>query len=422
MQNNFIPMTMAECRARGIEQLDFVFIIGDAYIDHPSFGPAVIGRVLEDYGYTVGIISQPDWHSCEEFKRLGRPRLAFMIGSGNIDSMVNHYTVGKKHRNTDAYTEGGQAGKRPDRAAIVYANRVREAYRGVPVLLGGLEASLRRFAHYDYWDDKVRRSILWDSGADLLIYGMGERQIVEIAEALDGGLPVEQITYINGTCYRAQNLDLVYDYELIPSYEEVASDKETYCRAFMAQYREQDPVRGKRLVQPHEGGFLVQNPPALLLNTQELDAVSELPYTRMPHPSYTKPIPALDEILFSLTSCRGCFGGCSFCALTFHQGRIVQARSHESLLREAKLLTELPDFKGYIHDVGGPTANFRKPACKKPVEAGCLQGPSVPGIFPLPPSGGGSLGLHFPAAQTAAGSRGEEGICPQWDSLRLCDV
>ncbi len=384
VNNKFIPMTMAECRARGIEQLDFVFVIGDAYIDHPSFGPAVIGRVLEDHGYTVGIIAQPDWHTCQEFKRLGRPRLAFLIGPGNIDSMVNHYTVAKKRRSTDAYTEGGERGKRPDRAAIVYANRAREAYRGVPVVLGGIEASLRRFAHYDYWDDKVRRSILWDSGADLIIYGMGERQVVEIADALDGGLPAEQVTYVNGTCYRASNLELVYDYELIPSYEEVASDKEAYCRAFMAQYREQDPIRGKRLVQPHEGGFLVQNPPAQPLSAQELDAVYELPYTRMPHPSYKKPIPALDEILFSLTSSRGCFGGCSFCALNFHQGRIVQARSHESLLREAQTLTKLADFKGYIHDVGGPTANFRKPACKMQRKQGACKDRQCLGFSPCP--------------------------------------
>ena len=368
--SKFLPTTAEELSARGIGQLDFVYIIGDAYVDHPSFGPAIISRVLESHGYTVGIISQPDWHSAEEFRRLGRPRLAFLISAGNIDSMVNHYTSAKKRRSSDAYTPGGEAGKRPDRATIVYANRVREAYRGVPVIIGGIEASLRRFAHYDYWDDKVRRSILSDSGADLLIYGMGERQIVEIADALAGGLPVEQITYVNGTCYMTNSLAQVYEYETIESYEAVARDKKAYASAFMAQYREQDAIRGKRLVQPHGDTFLVVNPPAAPLTTEELDAVYELPYARAPHPSYQKEIPALFEVKFSLTSCRGCFGACSFCALTFHQGRVISARSHASLLREAAILTQQPDFKGNIHDVGGPTANFRQPACKKQLKSG----------------------------------------------------
>ena len=368
--SKFLPTTVEELSARGIGQLDFVYIIGDAYVDHPSFGPAIISRVLESHGYTVGIISQPDWHSAEEFRRLGRPRLAFLISAGNIDSMVNHYTSAKKRRSSDAYTPGGEAGKRPDRATIVYANRVREAYRGVPVIIGGIEASLRRFAHYDYWDDKVRRSILSDSGADLLIYGMGERQIVEIADALAGGLPVEQITYVNGTCYMTNSLAQVYEYETIESYEAVARDKKAYASAFMAQYREQDAIRGKRLVQPHGDTFLVVNPPAAPLTTEELDAVYELPYARAPHPSYQKEIPALFEVKFSLTSCRGCFGACSFCALTFHQGRVISARSHASLLREAAILTQQPDFKGNIHDVGGPTANFRQPACKKQLKSG----------------------------------------------------
>ena len=368
--SKFLPTTAQELSARGIGQLDFVYIIGDAYVDHPSFGPAIISRVLESHGYTVGIISQPDWHSAEEFRRLGRPRLAFLISAGNIDSMVNHYTSAKKRRSSDAYTPGGEAGKRPDRATIVYANRVREAYRGVPVIIGGIEASLRRFAHYDYWDDKVRRSILSDSGADLLIYGMGERQIVEIADALAGGLPVEQITYVNGTCYMTNSLAQVYEYETIESYEAVARDKKAYASAFMAQYREQDAIRGKRLVQPHGDTFLVVNPPAAPLTTEELDAVYELPYARAPHPSYQKEIPALFEVKFSLTSCRGCFGACSFCALTFHQGRVISARSHASLLREAAILTQQPDFKGNIHDVGGPTANFRQPACKKQLKSG----------------------------------------------------
>ena len=368
--SKFLPTTAQELSARGIGQLDFVYIIGDAYVDHPSFGPAIISRVLESHGYTVGIISQPDWHSAEEFRRLGRPRLAFLISAGNIDSMVNHYTSANKRRSSDAYTPGGEAGKRPDRATIVYANRVREAYRGVPVIIGGIEASLRRFAHYDYWDDKVRRSILSDSGADLLIYGMGERQIVEIADALAGGLPVEQITYVNGTCYMTNSLAQVYEYETIESYEAVARDKKAYASAFMTQYREQDAIRGKRLVQPHGDTFLVVNPPAAPLTTEELDAVYELPYARAPHPSYQKEIPALFEVKFSLTSCRGCFGACSFCALTFHQGRVISARSHASLLREAAILTQQPDFKGNIHDVGGPTANFRQPACKKQLKSG----------------------------------------------------
>lgn len=368
--SKFLPTTAEELSARGIGQLDFVYIIGDAYVDHPSFGPAIISRVLESHGYTVGIISQPDWHSAEEFRRLGRPRLAFLISAGNIDSMVNHYTSAKKRRSSDAYTPGGEAGKRPDRATIVYANRVREAYRGVPVIIGGIEVSLRRFAHYDYWDDKVRRSILSDSGADLLIYGMGERQIVEIADALAGGLPVEQITYVNGTCYMTNSLAQVYEYETIESYEAVARDKKAYASAFMAQYREQDAIRGKRLVQPHGDTFLVVNPPAAPLTTEELDAVYELPYARAPHPSYQKEIPALFEVKFSLTSCRGCFGACSFCALTFHQGRVISSRSHASLLREAAILTQQPDFKGNIHDVGGPTANFRQPACKKQLKSG----------------------------------------------------
>ena len=368
--SKFLPTTAQELSARGIGQLDVVYIIGDAYVDHPSFGPASISRVLESHGYTVGIISQPDWHSAEEFRRLGRPRLAFLISAGNIDSMVNHYTSAKKRRSSDAYTPGGEAGKRPDRATIVYANRVREAFRGVPVIIGGIEASLRRFAHYDYWDDKVRRSILSDSGADLLIYGMGERQIVEIADALAGGLPVEQITYVNGTCYMTNSLAQVYEYETIESYEAVARDKKAYASAFMAQYREQDAIRGKRLVQPHGDTFLVVNPPAAPLTTEELDAVYELPYARAPHPSYQKEIPALFEVKFSLTSCRGCFGACSFCALTFHQGRVISARSHASLLREAAILTQQPDFKGNIHDVGGPTANFRQPACKKQLKSG----------------------------------------------------
>ena len=375
-------MTRAEMDGLGIEQLDFVYVIGDAYIDHPSFGPAIISRVLESRGYSVGIIAQPDWHSAEEFKKLGRPRLAFLVSAGNMDSMVNHYTSAKKRRSEDAYTENGVSGKRPDRAAIVYSNRCREAYKNVPVIIGGIEASLRRFAHYDYWEDKVRRSILCDSGADLLLYGMGERSIVEVADALASGLNIKDITYIAGTCYMTGSLDKVYDYELIESYEETAADKKKYASAFMKQYREQDAIRGKRLVQPHGNAYVVVNPPAMPLSTEELDAVYELPYSRAPHPSYKGEIPALKEVRFSLASCRGCFGGCSFCALTFHQGRIVTSRSKESILAEGRLLTKLPGFKGYIHDVGGPTANFREPACAKQLRCGACRDRQC--LFPEP--------------------------------------
>ncbi len=379
-----LPMSRREMKERGIEQFDFVYIIGDAYIDHPSFGPAIISRVLESHGYSVGIISQPDWHSADAFRTLGQPKLAFLVSAGNMDSMVNHYTAAKKHRSEDAYTEGGVMGKRPDRAVIVYSNRCREAYKNVPVIIGGIEASLRRFAHYDYWDDKVRRSILSDSGADILLYGMGERSIVEVADALSGGLNVKDVTYIAGSCYMTSSLERVYDYKLIESYEEVASDKKKYASAFMKQYREQDAVRGKRLVQPHGNAYIVVNPPSMPLSEAELDSVYELPYTRAPHPNYKKEIPALKEVKFSLASCRGCFGGCSFCALTFHQGRVVQARSHESLIKEAELMTHDSDFKGYIHDVGGPTADFRFPACEKQLKSGTCADRQCLGFNPCP--------------------------------------
>ena len=354
----------------GTDTPDFVIVTGDAYVDHPSFGTAIIGRVLQSRGYSVGIISQPDWHSKDGFTVFGRPKYAFMVNSGNMDSMVNHYTSSKKRRSTDSYTPGGKTGKRPDRAVTVYVNRIREAYGSVPVVIGGIEASLRRFAHYDYWDNKVRRSILADSGADLLSYGMGEHQTAEIADALASGLDIHDITYVPGTCYMTGSLDSVYDYDEIESFEDVSLDKKAYCRAFIKQYEEQDAISGRRLVQRHANRFLVVNPPSPPLTTNELDDVYELPYTRKPHPSYTEHIPAIDEVEFSLVSTRGCFGACSFCALTFHQGRVIQARSHESLVREAKLLTGLPDFKGYIHDVGGPTANFRRPACKKQLKSG----------------------------------------------------
>ncbi len=366
-----LPMSRAELKEYfGADEPDFVLVTGDAYIDHPSFGTAIIGRVLASRGYSVGIIAQPDWKNAEGFKVFGKPRLAFMVNAGNMDSMVNHYTSSKKRRSEDNYSPGGKMGLRPDRAVTVYCNRIREAYGSVPIVIGGIEASLRRFAHYDYWDDKVRRSVLVDSGADLLSYGMGERQTVEIADALASGLGVHDITYIAGTCYMAGSLENVYDYDEIESFEAVSADKRAYCRAFMKQYEEQDAISGRRLVQKHGSRWLVANPPALPLTTQELDDVYELPYTRLPHPSYKEHIPALDEVEFSLVSTRGCFGACSFCALTFHQGRVIQARSHESLLREAELLTRLPNFKGYIHDVGGPTANFRRPACKKQLTKG----------------------------------------------------
>ncbi len=366
----FPPVSQEELRARGIGQLDFVLISGDAYIDHPSFGPAVITRVLEQKGYTVGLIAQPDWHGADAFRTLGKPRLAFLVTAGNLDSMVNHYSVSGARRDSDAYTENGIAGRRPDRATIVYANRCREAYSGVPLVLGGLEASLRRFAHYDYWDDRVRHSILYDACADLLVYGMGERAIVAIAEALNAGTPVGEITGIPGTCVRVSSAEHAKGAQLLPSYNEVAADKVKYCEAFVQQTREQDAVRGKRLLQPHEKGFLLCNPPAAPLSTRELDEVYALPFTRRPHPAIQGRVPALDEVSFSIASARGCFGDCNFCALTFHQGRVVTARSHESILNEARDFTRDPAFKGYIHDVGGPTANFRHPACEKQLKSG----------------------------------------------------
>ncbi len=366
-------------KARGIAGLDFVYVSGDAYIDHPSFGTAIIARVLQSRGYSVGILAQPDWHDVNAFKSMGKPRLAFLVSAGNLDSMVDHYTAAKRRRSDDAYTPGGRAGKRPDRAVIVYANRCREAFPHVPVLLGGIEASLRRFAHYDYWDDKVRHSILYDAGADILMYGMGERSVVAIADALHAGVPVHEIRDIPGTCFRVNDPGEVPDAVMLPSYSEVASDKRRYAEAFRIQFEEQDAIRGKRLIQPHEKGYLVQNPPQAPLSTGEMDAVYALPFTRRPHPSYQEPIPAIDEVKFSITSCRGCFGGCNFCALTFHQGRVISARSHESILSEAREMTKDPDFKGIIHDVGGPTANFRKPACHKQLKSGVCKNRSCIG-------------------------------------------
>ena len=367
-----------------IDALDFVYVLGDAYIDHPSFGAAIIARVLQAKGFSVGFICQPDWHDVQDFRRLGRPRLGFLVSSGNIDSMVNHYTAAKKRRSEDAYSECGQAGKRPDRATIVYANRCREAFPGVPVIIGGIEASLRRFAHYDYWDDKVRHSILYDAGADLLLYGMGERSIVALAEALDEGTPIRDIRHIPGSCYQSAALDGLETYVTLPAYQEVAADKRKYAEAFMAEAREQDAMRGRTLVQAHEKGYLVCNPPSAPLTRTELDAVYALPFTRKPHPMYKGPIPALAEVAFSLTSCRGCFGGCNFCALTFHQGRVVTSRSEDSLVKEAETLTRDPGFKGYIHDVGGPTANFRHPACPKQTKSGVCPDRQCIGHDPCP--------------------------------------
>ena len=384
--NTFLPVSQQDKKDRGIEILDFVYVIGDAYVDHPSFGPAIISRVLEQKGYTVGIIAQPDWHNCKDFQRLGRPRLGFLVSAGNIDSMVNHYTAAKKRRNTDLYSPGGKPGCRPDRATIVYCNRIREAYgKHIPIIIGGIEASLRRFAHYDYWSDRVRHSILIDSGADLLIFGMGERPIAETAELLQAGTDIRNIKSIAGTMYLERGCELLPpDCILLPGYTEICTDKASYAKATMLQYQEQDAVRGKPLAQLDRDFFTVQNPPALPLSTAELDDVYALPYVRRWHPMYDTQggIPALEEVKFSLTSCRGCYGGCNFCALTFHQGRTVTSRSHESLLAEAELLTKQPDFKGYIHDVGGPTANFRAPACEKQLKYGVCKNRQC--LFPDP--------------------------------------
>ncbi len=374
--NQFLPVRKEDMAALGWEQLDFIIVSADAYVDHPSFGHAIISRVLVDAGYKVGIIAQPDWKSVDAFKVLGRPRLAFLISGGNIDSMVNHYSVNKRQRDTDSFSPGGKMGLRPNRPSIVYANMLKQAYKKTPILLGGIEPSLRRFAHYDYWDDKVRRSILFDAEVDLLMYGMGERQVLEIAEYLNNGFEAKYIRHVAGTCYMVESLEDVYsEYIEIESFEEVSSDKLAYVRAFKVQYDEQDPIRGKTLVQKHKDRYIVQNPPVLPLNTEALDRVHSLPYQRTYHPMYQAAggVPAITEVKHSIISERGCFGACSFCALTFHQGRIVQSRSHESIINEAKAIVTDPDFKGYIHDVGGPTANFRFPACEKQLRLGACK-------------------------------------------------
>ena len=376
MENKFLPICKQDMIDRGWEQLDFVLVTGDAYVDHHSFGTAIISRVLENAGYKVGIIAQPDWKTTDDFMKLGRPRLGFLVNSGNMDSMVNHYSVSKKHRDKDMYSPGGKMGCRPDRAVIVYCNKIREAYKDANIVIGGIEASLRRFAHYDYWSDRVRKSILIDSGADLLVYGMSEKQIVEVANALNDGFEPKYIRHINGTCYVADTKEEIYDdYVEIPSYKEICESKEAYAKAFKIQYDEQDPYRGKAIIQKHGDKYLVQNKPEVPLNREELDAVYALPYAKDYHPIYKSMggIPAIEEVKFGIVSSRGCFGSCSFCAITFHQGRAVQSRSHESILEEAKYITELPDFKGYIHDVGGPTANFRHEACKKQITKGACK-------------------------------------------------
>lgn len=367
-ENKFLPICKKDMEERGWEVCDFIIVTGDAYIDHHSFGTAVISRVLENAGYKVGIISQPSWNKIDDFKKLGRPRLAFLVNAGNMDSMVNHYTVSKRIREKDYYSPGGKMGLRPDRATIVYCNKVREAFKEVDILIGGVEASLRRFAHYDYWSDKVRQSILIDSGADLLVYGMSEKQIVEVANYLNDGFPAKYIRSVAGTCYTVDSLDELYEeYIEIPTFKEVASDIEKYCEAFRIQYEEQDPFRGHTLVQRNLDKYVVINKPERPLVREELDIVYGLPYQKDYHPIYEEQggVPAIEEIKFSIVSSRGCSGNCSFCAITFHQGRIVTSRSQDSIVKEAEDITEFKDFKGYIHDVGGPTANFRKASCEK---------------------------------------------------------
>jgi len=385
MAGNFLPISKADMKQQNIDVLDFVYVIGDAYVDHPSFGPAIISRVLQAHGYSVGIISQPDWKVDESITILGKPRLGFLVSSGNMDSMVNHYYVSKKRRTEDAYTPGGKVGKRPDHATVVYSNLIRRTYKDVPIIIGGIEASLRRLSHYDYWSDSMKRSILLDSGADIISYGMGEKSIVEIADALNSGLLVKDLSFIKGTVYRTGDISGIYEPVLLPSFEECKASKESYARSFMIQYENTDPFSGKTLVEAYPNKvYVVQNPPAEPLTTQEMDDIYDLPYQRTYHPSYEKDggVPAISEIKFSIVSCRGCFGGCNFCALTFHQGRIVQVRSHESILKEAKWMTTQPDFKGYIHDVGGPTANFRHPSCAKQQKYGVCKNKQC--LWPTP--------------------------------------
>ncbi|MGN1418813.1 MAG: YgiQ family radical SAM protein [Acutalibacteraceae bacterium] len=374
--NDFLPVSAQDMQKRGWDNVDFVYVNGDAYVDHPSFGAAIITRVLEAKGYRVGFIAQPDWHSCKDFMRFGKPKLGFFVSSGNIDSMVAHYTAAKKRRSDDAYSPGGKSGLRPDRAVIVYCNRIREAYGDVPIIIGGLEASLRRFAHYDYWDDKIRRSIIFDSQADLISYGMGEKQTVEIADRLAKGESISALTDIRGTCYACDVQDTPLEGAECPSFENVCKSKKEYAVSCRIQQDEQDHIRGRLIKQRHGKKMLVQNPPMPPLTTEELDWVYALPYMRTYHPCYEKlgGVPGIEEVRFSITHNRGCFGGCNFCSIALHQGRFVTYRSKESVLQEAKLLTTLPDFKGYIHDIGGPTANFRRTSCEKQLTAGLCKG------------------------------------------------
>ena len=382
MSTRFLPVTRKEMEERGIWQPDFVYITGDAYVDHPSFGAAIITRLLESQGYSVGVIAQPDWKKKESIAVFGEPRLAFLVSAGNMDSMVNHYTVAKKHRKQDAYSPGGCMGLRPDRAVTVYSNLIRQTYKDTPIILGGVEASLRRLAHYDYWSDSMKRSVLLDSGADMISYGMGEHSILAIARALEKGIPVEKINFVEGTVYKTKEAPKGV---LLPSYEELLQEKENYAKSFCMQYENMDPFTGQVLIEAYgTRGYVVQNPPAKPLSQKEMDMVYELPYARTYHPMYEKQgkIPAIEEIKFSITSNRGCFGACNFCALAFHQGRIVQTRSHASMLKEAKSYLQEPDFKGYIHDVGGPTADFRHPSCKKQWTKGVCKNRQC--LFPKP--------------------------------------
>ncbi|MFA5523082.1 MAG: YgiQ family radical SAM protein [Tissierellales bacterium] len=380
----FLPINKEEMKERGWEQLDFILITGDAYVDHPSFGAAIIGRLLENEGFKVGIISQPTWKNTKDFRRLGKPRLGFLITGGNIDSMVNHYSVAKRRRKKDAYSPGGKMGLRPDRATIVYGNRAKEAYSDVPIILGGIEASLRRLGHYDYWDDKVRRSILLDSKADLLVYGMGEKQIVDLAHGLNNGIDIQYLNFIKGTAYKTKTIDHINDGIILPSYDDIIESKKKYAESFMAQHNNMDAIWGKTLIEPYRDMYVVENPPANPLEQSELDRTYSLQYMRNYHPIYEESggIPAIEEVKFSIISNRGCFGSCSFCALTFHQGRVVQARSHISIMTEAEKMVWEPDFKGYIHDVGGPTANFRHRACDKQVKHGVCKSKQC--LFPNP--------------------------------------
>ena len=384
MIKDYLPISKEDMEKRGWDEVDFVYVIGDAYVDHPSFGHAIISRVLEANGYRVGIISQPDWKDKDSINVFGKPRLGFLVMAGNMDSMVNHYYVSKKRRTTDAFTPGGVMGKRPDYATVVYCNLIRQTYKHEPIIIGGIEASLRRLAHYDYWSNKVRKSLLIDSGADLLIYGMGEKSVVEIADALNSGIDVKDITFIDGTVYKSKTLENIYDFIELPTYEEIVESKEKYARSFYVQYCNTDPFVAKKLVEQYKGTYVIQNTPSKPLSQSEMDRVYSLNYMRNYHPSYEEAggVPAISEVKFSLVSNRGCFGGCSFCALTFHQGRIIQTRSHESIINEAKQIIWDKDFKGYIHDVGGPTANFRHTSCEKQRTKGVC--PNKQCLFPKP--------------------------------------